>query len=129
MIFIFRSKNKNISAGWDRFYLFVSNVFFLPSARGVLAEGAKFFLISPDFDARQVTELSPSRQDKVKVRQQSSDPLIFGSDREFQFLQSIRQQEQEVHRSGQETPSLLHQEIQTHDKGQGRANDLRRTNS
>ena len=39
----------------------------LLSARGVLAEGAKFFLISPDFDARQLAELSPSRQEKVEM--------------------------------------------------------------
>ena len=37
------------------------------SARGVMAEGAKFFLISPDFELKRLAEFSAERRDKVEM--------------------------------------------------------------
>ena len=64
-VIIIRSKNKNTSPGVDSFY-YLCPTFSLPSARGVLAEGATFFLLTPDFDVRKLVQLSPTRLDKVE---------------------------------------------------------------
>ena len=71
-LIITRSKNKNISlrprlAGTVLDFHFSLQCFLFLSARGVMAEGARFFLISPDFEVKRLAEFSPERLDKVEM--------------------------------------------------------------